>query len=133
MFLGQMRQWWINRKRNIFIFHDGTRTRRMCPLAVGMKLEEVCPDYIDLLEIIYKDATAAPVGPVRDDLMRQKKEASLKLASVAQTVFGVKPLEELGTDGLTGPEAVAVLTRYFVFMQELAAAAELFPVSQAAG
>lgn len=128
LFLGRIAHWFRDRHRNIFLFWDGTRWRRADPLAVGTRLEEVCPDYLALLETIAGQATSAPPGALRDDLLSQQKGAAKKLASAAQQVFGLTPLDD--TKGVTGAEAIGVLTRYFLFMEELAAAAELFPDSR---
>lgn len=127
LFLHRIRRYFRERSRNIFHFHDGSKQRRGDPIMIGTKLEEVCPDYIELLEMIGKDATKAPVGAVRDDLITQKREASVKLAEASRQAFGVKPLTD--TEGLTQAECIHLLTDYFLFMERLARDAELFPDS----
>lgn len=124
LFLSRIRRFFYDRQRNIFRYYDGSRWRRADPLVVGMKLEELCPEYLDLLELIGKDPLTAPVGPVRTDLITQQKEAAKKIAEVSRTVFNVTPLSD--TDGLTGPEAIGVLTNYFLFMEKIAEGANLF-------
>ena len=124
LFFGRIKNYFRNRSRQIFTYHDGEKQRRADPLVIGTKLEEVCPDYQDLLDLIARDAKEAPVGTVRDDLFRKKKEAALKLDAVARQVFNLKPLTD--TDGVTGGEAVGILTQYFLFMAGLARDAELF-------
>jgi len=128
LFIGRVSQWLRNRHRNLFLFWDGTRTRRADPLLIGTRLEEECPKYLDLLDTIGKNVTAVPPGPVRDDLLNQQKDAARKLAAAASKVFGLAPLDD--TKGVTGAEAIGVLTKYFLFMEELATAAELFPDSR---
>ncbi len=123
-FIQRIRKYFIDRSRNIFSYYDGSNWRRADPLLVGIKLEELCPEYLDLLELIGKDPTKAPVGSVRDDLVLQQKEAAKKIADISRQVFNVKPLSD--TDGLTGPEAIGVLTNYFVFMERVAEDAKLF-------
>ena len=127
LFFGRIAKYFRNRARDIFTYHDGERWRRADPLVIGMQLEEKCPDYQDLLDLIAKDAKNAPVGAVRDDLMKKKKDAAIRLDAVAREVFNLKPLTD--TDGVTGGEAVGILTRYFIFMARLAEAAELFTES----
>ena len=126
-FLSRIANYFHNRARQIFIFHDGERWRRADPLVVGTRLEELCPDYQELLDLIAKDTTLAPVGAVRDDLLKRKKDAALKLDAVARDLFGLKPLTDTG--GVTGGEAIGVLTQYFLFMEVLAREANVFPVS----
>jgi hypothetical protein len=123
-FLGRVARWWANRHRNIFHYYDGTRTVRADPMVVGARLEAECPNYYELLLILKQDVGTAPVGPVRRELLEQKKEAAEKLAKSAMKVFRLKPLDQEG--GVTQGEAMRVLTKYFVFMEELATAAEVF-------
>ena len=127
LFLGRIASYFRNRNRNIFTYHDGDKWHRADPLVLGIRLEEICPDYQEMLDLIAKDPTNAPVGAVRDDLLKQKKEAALKLDAVARELFKLKPLTD--TDGVTGGEAVGILTQYFLFMNALAQEASLFTES----
>lgn len=130
LFLNRLSRWWRDAGRNIFRYHDGTRRRRADPAAVGQRLETECPQYVELLEILTRADREAPPGPLRDELLAQRREASEKLADVAYKVFDLKPLDDHG--GVTKAEAVAVLTSYFVFMENLARDSQLFRTSPAA-
>lgn len=129
-YLGRLRRWWRDRQRHIFWYHDGTRWHRADPLVIGTRLEIECPRYLDFLEMLGKNVEDAPVGPVRKDLLRQKKECAEELVNVARKIFNLKPLDDAG--GMTGPECIGQITRYFMYMQELATAAEVFVNSPAA-
>lgn len=129
-YLGRLGRWWRDRRRHIFWYHDGTRWHRADPLVIGQRLESECPKYLDYLEMLGKDLNTAPIGPVRADLMRQKKECAEELVVASRKIFNLKALDDTG--GLTGPECIGQITRYFLYMQELATAAEVFPSSPAA-
>lgn len=131
LFLGRVKRFFRERARNIFTFFDGEKWCRADPLMVGIKLEEVCPDLQDKLDLISKNASEAPVGPVRADLQKQQRVALLELDKIARSVFGLKPRPEDLTvtlpDGvLSVGEAVGVLGRYWSYMHALAEEAEVF-------
>lgn len=129
-FLNRVARWWRDFNRNIFVYHDGTRRRRADPLTIGLRLEQLCPTYEDMLRTLARPLEEAPAGGVRRDLEEQKKEAQETLVAVAMQVFDLKPLSDSG--GVTQGEALLVLASYFAFMQALARDAELFPSSPAA-
>ena len=128
-FIGTVRAWLREASRKIFQYHDGLQWKRADPIWIGGRLETVCPEYQDLLELLRSDLNEVPVGPLREDVIRQKKEASLKLATAARNIFGLYPLSETGKGGVTDGEAISVLTQYFVFMEEIARETELFRAS----
>lgn len=128
-FWSRLRGYFSNRARNIYTFREGDKQRRVDPVVIGNRLKNECPEYLDLLTTLARKIIDAPVGPVRSDLLRQKEEAAIKLAEVAMKVFDLKPLDD--TTGVTGAEAVDVLTGYFLFMEELAREASPFGSSPA--
>lgn len=131
LFFGRIVNYLRNRSRQIFTYFDGERWRRVDPLVVGVRLEDECPDYQEMLDLIAKDITNAPIGEVRDDLMKQKRVAVTKLDAVARQIFGLKPLSE--TDGVTSGEAIGILTQFWIFMHELGVSANVFADSPVAG
>lgn len=128
-FLGSVRRWLRDRHRNIFRFWDGARYRYADPVAIGTRLEELDPDYQDLLDVLAKKPLDLPVGPVRDDLVKRQHEAIKKLADLARRTFDIPPLSETG-EGMSLGECVGVVVRYFVFMEGLARESALFRDSQ---
>ena len=62
-------------------------------------------------------------------LLQQQKEAVLRLAEVSRKIFELAPLTKEG-DGVTDGEAIAIVTRYFLFMEEVARDSQLFQNSQ---
>jgi hypothetical protein len=126
LFLGSLAEWWRNRRRCIFQYHDGFRWRRCDPVAAGNRLEEACPEYAGLLASLADDPRKAPPGPLRQSLVDQQRSAARDLANVARRVFGLLPLSEVGTGGVTDAEAVGVIARYLNFMERLARDSELF-------
>lgn len=130
-FMGRIARWWYNRRRAIFHYRDDTGPRRADPIVVGMDLERECPEYLDLLLTLQMNPTESPPGPVRDSVIGQRRDAGRKLADVSRKIFGLNPLSDTG--GVTDGEAVAVLSEYFMFMESLARAAQLFPDSPGVG
>lgn len=124
-FLGRLANWYYNRQRTIFHYRDGKRWHRADPIVVGVRLEEVCPTYLDLLQTIQMNPMESPPGPVRESVIAQRRDAGKKLASAARGIFGLEPLSDTG--GVTDGEAIGVITNYFLFMESLARAAQLFP------
>lgn len=114
--------------RKIFRFFDGTKTRRADPLAVMVKIEDICPQFADLLTVVARSADKPLIpGPVADDLKAGQNAATAKLLEVTCTAFGVKPLGD--TDGLTSAEQMTLLTRFLIFMGGLAEEARPLPSS----
>ncbi len=131
-FLGTLARWWRDRRRQIFHYHDSFQWRRADPVVVGSRLEEVCPDYQKLLLTLVEDAAKTPPGPIRDSMLDQQRAAGKELARVAMEVFGLLPLSEKGRGGVTRAEAIGVVTKYILFMEELARAAAPFATSPGA-
>ncbi len=136
LFFGRMKRFFRERARNIFSYFDGEKWCRADPLMIGIKLEEVCPDLQDKLDLIAKDANEAPVGPVRSDLKMRQYTALFELEKISRTVFGLKPRpDDLSVklpDGvLSVAEAVGVLGKFWSFMHQLAEDAEVFRASLA--
>lgn len=130
-FLGSIRSWWVSRKRDLFVYWDGTKTRRADPLRISGLLDKHCPNYLELLQAAVHDTKKDPVGPIRDEAVKKKLEAAASLAQAAFRIFDVKPLTD--TEGVTDGEALGILTMYFVFMERLAEDAKLFKDWQPAG
>ena len=128
-FIQSLRAWWADRGRRIFRYHDGGAWRRADPVWVGNRLEEACPEYQDLLDVLAKDLQAIPAGALRDSVASQKRDAAQKLARAARSIFGLLPLSEKGRGGVTDGEAIGVITQYFLFMEEIARESELFRTS----
>lgn len=131
LFLGRISRWWRNRSRDLFVYHDGVAWRRADPLFVGRRLEKVEPEYQTLLSTIHEDVSKLPPGPIREALQRDQNGAAVKLMKVAREVFGLQPLDDAG--GVTDGEALGVLTRYFLFMEDLADAAGFTSTPPATG
>lgn len=123
-FLGRIRRWFRDLGRNIFYYHDGVRSRRGDPYAIGQRLETEFPSYAEQLSVLAKDESVAPPGPIRENLLAQKKEAVAKLIVAARTVFNLEPLTD--DAGVSDPEALAVLVSFFRFMEGLAVEAGPF-------
>lgn len=130
-FLNRIRRWLSDRQRQIFYYRDGSGWRRGDPVCIGTHLERICPDYQGQLLILRQQIGEIPAGPMRDDALAQQKAAVEKLVTAARAVFGLQPLTQ--TDGVTDAEAVATLTAYFLFMEQLAGEAELFRDSPGLG
>jgi hypothetical protein len=128
-FLERIRRWWRDRSRCIFQFHDGIRTRYADPVAVGTALELELPDYQKLLDTLAQKPDELPPGPLRAEILTQQHDTIKKLAAVARVVFKLAPVDDSSGWGATQAEAVRVIMRYFMFMQQLARDAELFPDS----
>lgn len=126
-FLSRLRRWWTDRQRNIFYYRDGTRTRRADPVRVGTRLEALLPDYVDLLTVLRTRPETIPAGPMREEARAQQRDAVQRLVNAAREVFELAPLSE--SAGVTDAEAVATITAYYLFMEQLAGEAELFPDS----
>lgn len=124
--IGRVRRWWRDRGRNIFTYWDGYTWVRSDPIEVGKRLEMVCPHFQRLLDTIDKRSNDIPPGPVRRDLVKQQENAIDELAMVSIKVFNLAPLGQT-EGGLTRGERVAVIGRYFSFMEGLAQQSELFP------
>lgn len=124
LFMSRLSRWWRDAGRHIFHFHDGVRWRRLDPMTVGVRLEQLCPEYPDRLALIGKNPSTVPVGPTRDDLKARQMEAAQELVTAARAVFDLKPLSDDG--GVTSGEAIGVLTQYFLFMEDLATEASVF-------
>lgn len=131
-FLSRLSAWWRARGRAIFRVRADGRVRHYDPVVVGTALERIAPDYQDLLQSLTEDQAKLPPGPVRAALADQQRTAAQKLATAARAVFALPPLDDTG-GGVTDGEAVGVLTAYFLYMERLARAAELFRDSPDAG
>lgn len=125
-FVRTIGRWFRDRARNLFHYHDGSGWRRGDPVLLGTRLEAVCPDYQSLLDTLATDPNKTPPGPLRDAVIGQRKDAAVKLASVAREVFRLAPLCETGPGGVSEAEAIGVIASFFLFMQRLAEDAELF-------
>lgn len=125
-FLHRFKRWWSDLGRPVFRFHDGTRWRRADPFVAGAKLEEVCANYQDLLKLLAKklDDPSIPVGPIRENLLEQKKQAAKTLVEATRKVFDLAPLTDEG--GVTEGEVIRILAEFFVFMEESATLAGPF-------
>lgn len=134
LFLQSIRRWWADRGRNIFHYRVGSSWRRGDPVVLGSRLERLCPEYVKLLATLAEDVAKIPPGPVRKSMVDQQRDASTKLVEISRTVFSLPPLEADGPGGVTDPEALSILTRYFMFMEGLAKErdAQLFPTWPAA-
>ncbi len=124
LWLGRIRKWWTNRSRLLFSYWDGTTWHRADPMRIASALETVCPDYLELLTEIGQNPQDTPVGSLRDELLARQKASALKLIAAAYKVFNLKPLTD--TEGVSDGEAMGALTRFFVFMEDLADSAQVF-------
>lgn len=127
LFLGRLRRWYVDRARNLFRYHDGTRWRRADPLSVATALEAKCPTYSEHFETINEKPDDTPPGPMRNDLVKRQRAAAFELVKVSRSVFDLKPLTD--DAGLGDGEALQVLTWFFVYMEGLAVEAQLFTSS----
>lgn len=110
-----------DRRRGVFRYSDGARERRADVVAVGRRLEKECPDFAALLDAVRQDPKALPLGPLRDNAARELTAATYRLAAVARAVFELPPVHDAG--GVTEGEALGVLTKYILFMEDLATSA----------
>lgn len=124
----RIRVWWASRGRALFRYYDGARWRRADPLAVVAALERELPKYRELLTVAGTDPMKAPMGAIRDEALAARKGAVTDLAAGARRVFALPPLTD--TAGLTDVECAGVLTAFFLYMEELATAAQVFPTSR---
>jgi len=128
-YIGTIKKWFMERGRNIFrVYHSGC-WKYYDPVVVGTALEAVEPEYQELLFTISKKVSSMPPGAIRDDFFSKQKEAVLRLAEVSRKIFELAPLTKEG-DGVTDGEAIAIVTRYFLFMEEVARDSQLFQNSQ---
>ena len=130
-FIGTVRKWLWDRERCIFRYYDGSRTRYADPVEIGVRLEEIDPDYQDKLDLIARDAEKIPPGPARDDFRKSQIDAARKIADMTRKAFGISPLSSDG-GGMSQGEVANVLAQYLIFMEGLARAARLFRDSQSA-
>lgn len=127
LFVGRMRAWWVAKQRDLFWFWDGTKWHRADPVRIGTRLEDVLPDYLELLGVAAKTLETVPIGNLRTEALKAKKEAILALTGAVRKVLDLKPLTE--TDGVGDGEAFRVLVEYVMFMQDLGQSAESFTAS----
>lgn len=123
-FLQTLRDWWRERSRQIFHFHDGKAWRRADPIRVVKAIESACPDYADHFATLKTDTKEIPAGALLDDMLLQQKKARDEIVRVARVVFGMVDLSDTG--GTTDAEAVGVLVGFVSFMDQAARDAELF-------
>jgi len=123
-FTSRIRRWFVAKRRDLYTYHDGVKHRRADPIRVAQRLEAEQPEYVALLQTLGRDPEKAPVGPLRDEILKAKTDAAYKLTDAARKVFDLKPLNDV--DGLTDGEAFRVLANYFFFMESLAEDARLF-------
>lgn len=130
-YLSALRDWWVTRQRDLFVYWDGTRRRRADPIRAAKAIEQACPDYRDKLLESVQDLAKVPVGPLRNDARERKSRAAEALVAASRQAFGLKPLTD--ADGVTDGEAVRVLVEFFSYMEGLANDAQVFPNSPGAG
>lgn len=95
--------WLRDRRREIFRFHDGIRRRRIDPIPTIIALE------------------SHELFNPRDDprlLESGDTDASLRVSQAVREVFGIQQLNDRGK-GLTMTEQLAVLTRFYLFLEML--------------
>jgi len=126
-FLGRLRAWWVAKQRDLFWFWDGTQWHRADPVRIGTDLERSCPDYLDLLGAVVKDVSTVPIGQLRTDSLKAKKEAIAVLTAAAFKIFNLGPLTQ--TEGVSDGEAFGTLVEYITFMQSLGRQSESFTAS----
>lgn len=133
--LGSLARWLANRRRRVFGFHDGSRRRWVDPVRVHSALEEACPDFPTLLQLLLDDPGMVPSGPVRDSLTAGQKDAAKKLVAGIRSAFGVKPLSDVdgSISGLTEPETVRLLMDFLGWLASAAEDAKVFPDSPGPG
>lgn len=125
-FLGTFKQWLYNRKRDVFRFHDGTKWRRADPVRVHAELERALPDFASRVADAVRDPRDLPVGPLRDEVAGKKKEATQLLIGASRKAFKLADLDD--SKGCTDPEALQVLLKYLLFMEDVAASAQVFTI-----
>lgn len=97
--LSRFRRWLWSRRRSIFRFHDGAKTRAIDPIAVAIALHEH-PRFT------FRHLQEAAAGD---------QEAMLTVAATACDVFGVTPLAADGKSGLTVAERLELMLTFDVF------------------
>ena len=105
----------------VYWYHDGRKWRKADPLAVGRKLEEICPDYKEILAFLWEDVPIP--GKLGEDVERQKKDAQRKLVEAARAVFGLAEVEQ---GGRTDAGAFGVLADWIVAIAAMAEEARPF-------
>lgn len=123
-FIGTFKQWLHNRRRDVFRFHDGTGWRRADPVRVHAELERALPDFVSRVADAVRDPRMMPVGPLRDEAVGKKKEATQLLIAASRKAFKLADLDD--SKGCTDPEALQVLLKYLLFMEDIAERAQVF-------
>lgn len=97
--LSRFRRWLWSRRRSIFRYYDGSKTRAIDPIAVAIALHEH-PKFT------FRHLQEAAAGD---------QEAMLIVAATACDVFGVTPLAADGKSGLTIPERLELMLVFDVY------------------
>lgn len=115
-----------SRRRAIFKFHDGTRTRYADPAAAWAVFERECgeewPRLVATLATVPppQPEGAADVSVVVADFRRKQQDAADRLAAAACIALGVAPLDPLTAAGLTRAERVVLASELLEFVAGLA-------------
>jgi len=119
-FFGRLKRWWFDRQRNIFRYWDGRLWRYGDPIAIGTRLQDECPDYLDYFSTVFDDPDKLPAGSLRENLKTEQKKAQNVLIDASRKVLGIEPWDDVNRTGLMIPETLRVLGQYLHFMNQLA-------------
>lgn len=116
---------WQARRRDIFYFRAGRKSRCVDPLYIVHRLNAVEPNWEKLLGTIGHAVPDVLGAEMRAKAEKDRADAANRLVEVSRTVFGMPPLAEDGT-GCTEAEVVGTITGFVLFMGRLAEAARPF-------
>lgn len=117
--------WPRRRRREIFVYGDGARRRRADPLEVE-KVLDAGGDWHALLDAAV--GPDVPDGFAPPEMLRglegKRREATEELIGLSRRAFGLAEFDPETGRGLTGFEALGVLTSFVDYVAGLAAAAD---------
>lgn len=106
--------------RNIFVFHDGERERRVDPLQALGIIEQAYPQLTmlaaDIREASGEDAIATQMAGAAAS--ENQRAALHRLVSVTHEAFGTTPFNETH-GGTTHGEALQLLGKFMFYLREI--------------
>lgn len=116
---------WQASRRRIFFFRAGGRARRVDPVTITNRLNNLEPAWESLLGRLTAKVSFKEGESARLLAERQRQDAVARIVEVGREVFGMPALDDAG-NGCTETEVIGTLTHFIGFLWGLAAAASDF-------
>ncbi len=129
--LGRSPDW----KRCIFRYRDGTRIRRVDPVAVeGVFIKELGEDWRDKIRKMAKPSSLGLVGTQEIEAKENREKLRTEILAAVDKAFGVQPFTDHGgakkPEGLTEIERLGLLEGFLYFCADLLELARPFGSAQ---